>query len=274
MQQRRLLVVTAHPDDEVLGFGGLIHRCARAGVPVTLVCATRGEVGEIANPALATPETLGAVREAELRAACAILGVADVRFLGFRDSGVAGAPTNAHSEAFCAAPADLVVPRLVAILTEIRPSLVLTWDPAEGHPDHQAAGRHTTAACDAVAATQPAQAPAALYYAVRPPHVGAALRAALRGAEASPPPDPPTPLDPAVVAVDVMAELPVKKAARAAHRTQLTPTSWVHLQAPDLERPFSGTEYFRRARPPLRPGAPDTLLYSLLGWTEGGTSFA
>ena len=62
MAPARLLVVTAHPDDEVLHFGGLIHLTAQAGGQVTLVCATRGEVGEIADPMLATPETLGAVR--------------------------------------------------------------------------------------------------------------------------------------------------------------------------------------------------------------------
>src|SRR5688500_2537474 len=113
MAAPRLMVVTAHPDDEVLSFGGLIYLSAHAGVPVTLVCATRGEVGEIADPALATPETLGAVREAELRASCAELGVADLRLLDFRDSGVAGSPHHEHPRAFCRAPTDDVVPLLV-----------------------------------------------------------------------------------------------------------------------------------------------------------------
>jgi LmbE family N-acetylglucosaminyl deacetylase len=53
----------------------------RRGVHIMLVCATRGEVGEISDPALATPETLGNVREAELRNAAQVLGLTDVRFL-------------------------------------------------------------------------------------------------------------------------------------------------------------------------------------------------
>ena len=87
MTAPRLLVVTAHPDDEVLHFGGLIHLTSLAGGAVTLLCATRGEVGEIADAALATPATLAAVRESELRTAAALLGVADLRLLDYRDSG-------------------------------------------------------------------------------------------------------------------------------------------------------------------------------------------
>src|SRR6266536_712500 len=96
-----LLIAIAHPDDESFGMGGTMAAAAAAGRPVTLVCATRGEVGEIADPALATPETLGAVREQELRDACAALGVHDVRFLPYRDSGMEGTPENADTRALC-----------------------------------------------------------------------------------------------------------------------------------------------------------------------------
>ena len=84
-----LLVVLAHPDDESL-IGGTMAHYTDAGIPVTMLCATRGEVGEIAPGTGATPETLAAYREQELRDACALLGVQDVRFLSFRDSGMAG----------------------------------------------------------------------------------------------------------------------------------------------------------------------------------------
>lgn len=67
MMQRSLLVAFAHPDDEAFGTGGTLARYAGEGVRMSLVCATRGEVGGIAHPSLATPETLGQVREAELR---------------------------------------------------------------------------------------------------------------------------------------------------------------------------------------------------------------
>ena len=78
--REHLLVAVAHPDDETFGMGGTMARFAAQGWGVTVICATRGEVGEIADPSLATPETLGAVREQELRRACAVLGVTDVRF--------------------------------------------------------------------------------------------------------------------------------------------------------------------------------------------------
>ena len=88
-----LLAVFAHPDDEG-GASGTMAKAAATGHHVVLACATRGEVGEISHPVLATAETLGAVREAELRAACDLLGVHDLRFLGYRDSGMAGTPAN------------------------------------------------------------------------------------------------------------------------------------------------------------------------------------
>src|ERR687883_431231 len=101
MPGAHLLAVTAHPDDEVINMGGSIYLSAQAGCRVTLVCATRGEEGEIAEPGLATPANLGAVREEELGAACVLLGVEDLRFLDYRDSGMAGAAANAHPHAHC-----------------------------------------------------------------------------------------------------------------------------------------------------------------------------
>ncbi len=72
---RSVLAVFAHPDDEVFSAGGTLAESAAEGARVVLVCATGGEVGEISDPGLATPETLAGVREAELRAACAALGI-------------------------------------------------------------------------------------------------------------------------------------------------------------------------------------------------------
>src|SRR5687768_16277194 len=95
-----VLVVVAHPDDEVFGMGGTMARLIDDGPAVTVVCAPRGEVGEISDPALATPETLGEVREQELRNAMRELGVEDVRFLDYRDSGMAGTPENEDTRAF------------------------------------------------------------------------------------------------------------------------------------------------------------------------------
>src|SRR3954462_9366275 len=96
----RLLAIFAHPDDEGMGSAGTFAAVTDSGGNVTLVCATRGEAGQIPEPALATPETLGAVREQELRAAMAALNVFDIRFLGFRDSGMKGTVDNDNPRAF------------------------------------------------------------------------------------------------------------------------------------------------------------------------------
>jgi N-acetyl-1-D-myo-inositol-2-amino-2-deoxy-alpha-D-glucopyranoside deacetylase len=272
-----LLLITAHPDDEVLHFGGLAYLTARAGGRVTLVCATRGEVGEIADPSLATLDTLGAVREAELRAATAILGIHDVRLLHYRDSGMAGTAENEYPGAFVRAAAEEVVPLLVRVIREVRPAVVATWAPdgGYGHPDHVAASRHATAAFDR--AGGPAEpelgepwSPNALYYAARPAGLRDAVRTELaaRGLDGRGPGAgdrrPAAPALPVTVEVDVTAALAVKKAARGAHRTQIRPDSWVGMLSPDLERRFTGTEYFYRARPFWRPGDQDDLL-SVLG---------
>src|SRR5579884_2722176 len=99
MATRRLLGVFAHPDDEG-GMSGALIQYNMAGVESGLICATRGEVGEIADPALATPENLGEVREGELRAAASILGVRHVWFLDYRDSGMIGTVDNENPRAF------------------------------------------------------------------------------------------------------------------------------------------------------------------------------
>jgi LmbE family N-acetylglucosaminyl deacetylase len=152
VSSRSILAIYAHPDDESL-CAGTLARLAADGVRVTLVCATRGEVGEISDPALATPETLPQVREGELRCATAALGIDEPIFLDYRDSGMAGTPPNEHPDAFMNAGADEVVGRLVTIVREVRPQVVLTFDETGGygHPDHIAIWRHTHAAVEAAA---------------------------------------------------------------------------------------------------------------------------
>src|SRR5947207_13996528 len=111
----RAIASFAHPDDETFSVGGTLARAISLGWRVTAICATRGEVGEIAPGTDATPATLGAVREQELRAACAALGVTDVRFLGYRDSGMDGTPENKAARAHINAPDEEVVGKLAAI---------------------------------------------------------------------------------------------------------------------------------------------------------------
>src|SRR2546423_9236043 len=152
MSTKRLLGAFAHPDDEGIVSGALLQY-STSGVETGLVCATRGEVGEIADPALATPENLGQVREGEMCAAAEVLGVHNLWFLDYRDSGMAGTPENADARAFAQASAAEVVGKLVKIIREFRPQVIVTFDEsgAYGHPDHIAIYRYTTSAFHAAA---------------------------------------------------------------------------------------------------------------------------
>lgn len=156
----RLLLVLAHPDDEVWGCGGLMILNRQRGIHSTLICATKGEAGEISSPDLADASNLGWVREQELRQAAEYMCVDDLYFLGYRDSGMAGTAENQHPNAYANAPDSAVVARLVRFIRSIRPQVVITFDPTGGygHPDHLAAHRHTVAAFHAAA--DPAHAPA------------------------------------------------------------------------------------------------------------------
>ena len=148
-----LLALFAHPDDEAFGSGGTLAHYAARGTMTALVCSTNGDVGEIADPALATPETLWQVRQDELRCAAGMLGVQELIFLGYRDSGMVGTPENEDPRAYINVPADEVVARLVGIIRRLQPQVVITFEPGGGygHPDHLAIHRHTVAAFHAAA---------------------------------------------------------------------------------------------------------------------------
>lgn len=171
MATKRLLGVFAHPDDEGLVGGAFLHY-NMLGVETGLVCATRGEVGEISDPVLATPENLGEVREQELREAAEALNVHNLWFLGYRDSGMAGTPENQDSRSLARASAAEVIGRLVAIIRQFRPQVMVTFDETGGygHPDHIAIYKYTTGAFHSAAdAAQypelgPAHAVSKLYY--------------------------------------------------------------------------------------------------------------
>ncbi|MFJ4823723.1 N-acetyl-1-D-myo-inositol-2-amino-2-deoxy-alpha-D-glucopyranoside deacetylase [Streptomyces bacillaris] len=149
---RRLLLVHAHPDDESINNGATMARYAAEGAHVTLVTCTLGEEGEVIPPALAhlaadRDDTLGPYRVGELAAAIKELGVTDHRFLGgpgrFRDSGMMGTEQNERPGAFWAAPVDEAAAPLVEIIREVRPQVLVTYDPdgGYGHPDHIQAHR-------------------------------------------------------------------------------------------------------------------------------------
>jgi N-acetyl-1-D-myo-inositol-2-amino-2-deoxy-alpha-D-glucopyranoside deacetylase len=159
MDDRRLLLVHAHPDDESIMTGATMISYARQGATVVLVTCTRGEVGQIVAPDLvglrgADPDGLGRHREAELAEALKVLGTTRHHWLGgrrrWRDSGI---PAEDHPDAFAAADPDEAVRAMVEILRAERPQVVITYDPSGGygHPDHIQTHRVTMAALDPAA---------------------------------------------------------------------------------------------------------------------------
>jgi len=159
MEDRRLLLVHAHPDDESIMTGATMISYARQGATVVLVTCTRGEVGQIVAPDLAglrdtDPDGLGLHRENELAEALDVLGTARHYWLGGRrrwcDSGI---PARDDPNAFAAADLDEAVRAMVEILRSERPQVVITYDATGGygHPDHIQANRVTMAALDPAA---------------------------------------------------------------------------------------------------------------------------
>src|SRR5262249_21694855 len=150
-EELTLMAVHAHPDDEAIGTGGVLARYADEGLRTVLVTCTGGEVGEISDSTLATPETLPEVRRMELLRACAILGVGRLHLLGYRDSGMMGTPDNAHPSSFYQASLEEATARLVALVRRERPQVLVTYDERGfyGHPDHIRANQITVAAFEA-----------------------------------------------------------------------------------------------------------------------------
>lgn len=269
MAENGILAVFAHPDDETFGLGGIMARYSSRGVPITMVCATRGEVGEIAPGVDATPENLHLVRERELREAMRIVGVNDVRFLGFRDSGMKGTADNEDPRAFMNAHPDAVVHLITRIIREVKPAVVVTWDESGGygHPDHIAAHHHATAAYHAAAdpskypTSGPPWKPKALFYNCIPVDEFQSVMRELQqrtGADVDPPGDAEEMMRlPRVtpnVVIDVSAEYDRKMEAFRAHASQLSDSD-VFLKMPDdLSRRLFAREWFYRASPPVPDG--------------------
>ena len=133
-----LVTFHAHPDDEAIATGGTMARAAAEGHRVVLVVATRGELGEYAPDALAPGETLAEHRVAEQLAAADALGIQRVEFLGYRDSGMDGEPTNTDEGAFAAADIEEAASRLAELLREEQADVITIYDDhgGYGHPDH------------------------------------------------------------------------------------------------------------------------------------------
>jgi len=244
-----VLAVFAHPDDEGFGCGGTLAALAAGGHRVTLVCATNGDVGEISDPGLATPATLGAVRQGELRAAMDVTGIRDVRFLNYRDSGMAGTEDNRHPACLYQAAAERVSAQVAAVLRELRPDLVITHDPTGGygHPHHVAICRHTAVAAESCSdGGKPL-----LYYLCFPRSAFQRMWREMTEARIRPPfsADDTSALgtaDDAVTTVrDVGRFLAVKKESLEQHRTQMDPGGPFAQLSPEFVDEIMSTEYFQ-----------------------------
>ena len=138
----RLLTVHAHPDDEASKGASTIARYSAENAHSVLVCCTGGEAGDILNPALQNSETeenLPQVRAEELALSAKIIGYNRVVMLGYRDSGMPESEHNDNPEAFMNAPFDNAVGKLVTIIREEKPQVIVTYpDERKGynHPDH------------------------------------------------------------------------------------------------------------------------------------------
>lgn len=135
---KRLLAVLAHPDDETFGMGGTLAMYAKRGVETYLVCATRGEAGEIDPKFPCAFDSIAECREHELACAAKLLGLKEVYFLNYRDSGMPGSPDNSHPNALVGQPVEKVAAEITHYIRLIQPQVVLTFDPIGGyrHPDH------------------------------------------------------------------------------------------------------------------------------------------
>ena len=133
-----MVFLHAHPDDEALATGGTMARMADEGHRVVLVVATSGEEGEPVPGVLATGESLGDRRVAELAEAAEILGVERLVNLGYRDSGMVGEDANGHPDCFWQADVDEAAAYLASALADESPDVLVVYDPdgGYGHPDH------------------------------------------------------------------------------------------------------------------------------------------
>ena len=135
---KTILAVLAHPDDESFGFGGTLALYARKGYNTYYVCATRGEAGTVDEEYMRGFSSTAEMRTDELMRAAQQLGLKDVFFLGYRDSGMPGMEENKHPDAQINHSVDEVAGRVVRYIRELKPEVVLTHDPIGGykHPDH------------------------------------------------------------------------------------------------------------------------------------------
>ncbi len=278
-----LLAVYAHPDDEGLVTGSFARYRAE-GVRIALICATRGEVGEIAPGVNATRETLGQVREQELRTAMSHPGVDEIHFLGYRDSGMDGTPENQDPRNLHNAPAEDVTGKVVEIVRQVKPQVMVTFDPrgGYGHPDHikihYAAMDAFVRAGDAVSYPEQLRnglkpyAPLKIYWSAFSPEFFIELARYFKeqGIDTSAfgpfnPERRGTPPSRITTKLDVAPYLGIKEQAWAAHASQHNPNNVMSKAPREMFRKWQATENFELAesRLPRADGIEDDLFHGI-----------
>lgn len=250
---KALLAVHAHPDDETITTGGTLARYSAEGVRTVVITCTRGDLGEVGG--LPTSGDVAALRDRELDAAARRLGVSRVVKLGYSDSGMAGWPENYRPGAFYAADPDEAAARVVDVIRQERPLVMLAYDETGGygHPDHIKAHQVAVAAFEASGNARPAR----LYF-VRFPlswsrEVVRELRqagidapgSAAAGANAGPDvAEIGTPDDLVTAKIDVHRYLETKRAALACHSSQMPDDHFLMRVPPELAQRLWAFEYF------------------------------
>jgi LmbE family N-acetylglucosaminyl deacetylase len=258
-----LMAVHAHPDDEVIGTGGILARYSAEGIQTVLVTCTNGEQGD--GPGGVKPGGSGhdraqvaATRLAELRSSAAYLGVGRLELLGYRDSGMAGWGANQDPEVFCNVPLSEVTGRLAQLMRLYRPQVVVTYDDngGYGHPDHIQAHRAAVAAAGATGI------PAKIYYSAVPKSAFAELRRHLVASgtgteELGVPADFGVPDELVTTVVDVSAYSYRKRQALAAHASQTGNFFFTHLPEDVLALALSREWFTLRSAPEGLAGEDD-----------------
>jgi LmbE family N-acetylglucosaminyl deacetylase len=254
--EKTLLAVHAHPDDETITMGGTLARYSAEGARTVVVTCTRGDLGWVPD-GLATDAGVAALRDRELDAATRQLGVSRVIRLGYSDSGMAGRPENHRQGAFFAADLAEAAARLVDVIRQERPQVMVAYDATGGygHPDHVKAHQVAVDAFEASGSARPAR----LYF-VRFPlgwsrEFVRALRqagidapgSAIAGADAGPEVAEIGVADNLVTtAIDVRQYVSTKLAALACHASQMPADHFLMRMPLELAERLWAFEYFSR----------------------------
>ncbi len=279
LNNRSIMAVVAHPDDESYGIGGTLARYSAEGADVYVVVATDGAAGSVADNWNGDYSKLSEVRAKELQEAADILGV---RFymLDYRDSGYIGDPANDHPDAFINTDREEAVRRLVTLIRKWRPLVVITHDETGNysHPDHIFCHEITVAAFHAAGDAQKypeigpqPYAPARLYFQIFPKSRARLFVWAMRLRGHDPKrigrnhdvdatkfgvPD-----DQVTTIIDFRDYWDLKVEASAAHESQGAGSSLNRLFPSFVRKYLLGKEFYSRGYPPLKNSAKEKDLF-------------